>query len=167
MALAIFKGLSRGFILSLFSIVAFIVGLAAALKLSSVVANRLANYQYLNSKWIPFVSFVLVFIAVAILVKIFASVIQKFAEILMLGWLNKLAGIVLFVLLYGIIYSVFLFYGTQLHIIQEESIQTSMIYPYVCPLAPKIMNIIGSVIPLFKDIFAQLGHFFNSYSNKL
>ncbi len=165
--IAIFKGMSKGLILSLFSIIAFIVGLAAAIKLSAIVANRFANNQYLNSKWVPFVSFILVFIAVAIVVKILASIIQRFAEMLMLGWLNKLAGVLLFMLLYGIIYSVFLFYGTQLHIIQQETIHSSIVYHYICPLAPKIMDIIGTVIPFFKDIFAQLGHFFESNSNKL
>ena len=41
MILAIFKGFSKGFIVGIFSLLAFIIGLAAALKLSVVVANYL------------------------------------------------------------------------------------------------------------------------------
>ena len=41
MILAIFKGLSKGLMLGIFSLLAFIIGLAAALKLSVVVAAYL------------------------------------------------------------------------------------------------------------------------------
>ncbi len=44
MVLAIFKGLRKGLILGIFSLLAFLIGLAAALKLSAVVA------VYLNDK---------------------------------------------------------------------------------------------------------------------
>ena len=50
---AIIKGLQKGLIIGLFSLIAFIVGLAAALKLSSVVASYLDNSTTISSKWLP------------------------------------------------------------------------------------------------------------------
>ncbi len=48
--IAIVKGYRKGFIIALFSIIGIIVGLAAALKLSAVVAVRLQHNVTLSSK---------------------------------------------------------------------------------------------------------------------
>ena len=62
--IAIFKGLSKGFIVGIFSLVAFIIGLAAALKFSAVVAAYLQGKGMEATKWLPVLSFFLVFIIV-------------------------------------------------------------------------------------------------------
>jgi len=43
MVMALFKGYTRGLIVAVFSFGAFLIGLAAALKLSAVVAQRLQD----------------------------------------------------------------------------------------------------------------------------
>ena len=43
MVLALIKGYRRGFIVAVFSLIAIIVGLAAAIKLSTVVAGRIGQ----------------------------------------------------------------------------------------------------------------------------
>ena len=58
---AIFKGIRRGFIIAIFSVLAFIIGLAAAMKLSTVVAHQLEGSTNISSKWLPFISFLIVF----------------------------------------------------------------------------------------------------------
>ena len=48
--IAIIKGYSRGLIVALFSFLAIIIGLVAAIKLSAVVAAYLENNAHLNGK---------------------------------------------------------------------------------------------------------------------
>ena len=55
--LAIIKGLRRGFIVAVFSIIGYIIGLAAALKLSALVAVYLQKNISITGKWLPFISF--------------------------------------------------------------------------------------------------------------
>lgn len=160
MLLAIVKGYSKGFIIALFSIVGFIAGLAAALKLSAYVAARLSGTFSTSGKWLPFISFLLVFIAVVVLVNLGARLIQKSLELVMMGWINRIAGILLFALLYSIFFSIFLFYAAQLHIISAETIAASTAYPYLQPLGPAVINSLGTIIPIFKDMFQQLQDFF-------
>ncbi len=160
MLLACVKGYSKGFIIALFSIVGFIAGLAAALKLSAYVAARLSGTFSTSGKWLPFISFLLVFIAVVLLVNLGAKLIQKSIEMVMLGWLNRIAGIILFALLYSIFFSIFLFYAVQLHFISAETIAASTAYPYLQPLGPAVINSLGTIIPIFKDMFTQLQEFF-------
>ena len=160
MLAAVFKGYSKGFIVALFSVVGFIVGLAAALKLSAFAAEKLSGTFNTSGKWLPVLSFLLVFIAVVLLVRLGAKLIQSSIELAMLGWVNRIAGIVLYALLYAILFSVFLFYATQLKVFSDESIAASNTYPYIQPLGPKVIGSLGVVIPWFKDMFSQLEHFF-------
>lgn len=160
-ALACFKGLSKGFIMAAFSVLGFIIGLAAALKLSAVVAARLSVHTG-NVKWLPVLSFILVFIAVAVLIRIIGKLIQKTFETVMLGWANRLAGLVLYALLYSIIFSIFLFYAVQLRLISAETTAASVVYPFLQPLGPKIIGGLGAIIPWFKNMFSALENFFSS-----
>lgn len=163
--IAIFVGISRGLILGFFSLIAFIIGLAAALKLSVVVSNYL-QHSVSITRWLPLISFVLVFLLVILLVSLLARLIKKTLQFAMLGWLDSLGGIVFFVIIYTFIFSIFLFYAEKLLLIQPSEILSSKIYPYVSPWGPKIINNLGKIIPVFKDMFAQLEAFFASLAKK-
>src|SRR5687768_17186318 len=121
MIMAVFKGLSKGLIVALFSIIAYIIGLAAALKLSASVANYLSSETNITGKWLPLLSFALVFIGVVLLVKLGAAFIQKTFQVAMLGWLNCLGGMVFYILLYTIIFSIFLFYAEAMMLVKPET----------------------------------------------
>ncbi len=160
MLLACVKGYSKGLIVALFSVIGFIAGLAAALKLSVYATQKLTGTFNTAGKWLPFISFLLVFLIVLIIVNLGGKLIQKSVEMLMLGWLNRIGGIVLYALLYSIFLSILLFYAVQLKIISAETVAASQAYPYIQPLGPKVMDSLGSIIPIFKDMFAQLEAFF-------
>jgi len=165
--LAIFRGYRKGLIVALFSIIAFIVGLAAALKLSATVAGYLQNNIDISAKWLPFISFIVVFLVVAALVNLGAKVIEKSFEMALLGWINRIGGILLFIILYMIIFSVFLFYAEKIHLFGDATIQSSKVFPYVKPWGPKVIDGFGKILPIFKDMFTQLGDYFESLSTKI
>lgn len=164
--LAIIKGFSKGLVVAIFSLLAFIIGLAAALKLSAVVAEYLGSNTNISQRWLPILAFAIVFFVVVLLVRIGAKAIEGGLKMVMLGWLNKLGGVVFYLLLYFFIYSIILFYATQLHIIKPETVQTSVTYPIIYPMAPVVMDTLGSIIPFFKNMFAELENFFDQISRK-
>jgi membrane protein required for colicin V production len=164
---ACIKGYQKGLILALFSIIAFIIGLAAALKLSAVVAGWIGSNVSVSAKWLPFISFIVVFFGVVLLVRWGAKLIEKTMKVAMLGWLNRIGGIVFFAALYTIIFSIFIFYAEMLQLIKPDTIHASATYQYIQPWGPKVINGIGSVIPIFKDMFANLEDFFGGLSNKV
>ena len=119
MMMAIFKGYQKGLIIAVFSIIAFILGLAAALKLSALVADYLKDSIHVSAKWLPFIAFALVFFAVVILVRLGAKLIEKAFQVVMLGWVNRIGGILLYAALYIIILSIFIFYAEKLKLLQQ------------------------------------------------
>ena len=166
MILGVFKGLRKGFILGIFSLLAFIIGLAAALKLSAIVAVHLQNSTSVSNKWLPALSFLLVFIAVALLVNLGARLIKKTIDLAMLGWLDRIGGMLLYVIIYIIIFSIVLFFAEKLFILKPEAIAKSAVYKFVSPWGPKVINNLGNIIPFFKDMFMQLESFFESIAEK-
>lgn len=164
---AVVKGLRKGFVLALFSIIAFIIGLAAALKLSAAVAVYLEQQVSIEGRWLPFLSFALVFLVVVLLVNWGGKLIEKSFELALLGWANKLAGVLLFVTLYTIIFSIFLFYAEKIQLLKPDTIDQSATYAFIRPWAPAVMDNFGKIIPICKDSFAALEHFFEGISDKI
>jgi membrane protein required for colicin V production len=165
--LAVWKGYRRGFIVGLFSLVAVIIGLAAAMKLSTVVAGYIGKAVRISDAWLPVISFIVVFIIVVLLIRLGANAIEKTIEVAMLGWLNKLGGIILYVVIYTVVFSVLLFYAEQVKLLQPETISKSVVYSYVQPLGPKVINAFGRLIPVFKDMFGDLEHFFDGVAKNI
>ncbi len=166
MIMAVFKGISKGFIVAVFSLLAFIIGLAAALKLSAVVATHLHKTMNVSGYWLPFLSFLIVFIAVVFIVRWAAALIKKVAGIFFLGWLDTLAGIVLYAVMYLMIYSVILFFATRLHLISAAAQASSQTYSFVEPFGPKVMSGLGKLIPFFSHLFSDLTRFFEGVHEK-
>lgn len=165
--LAVIRGYRQGLIIGLFSLVAVIIGLAAAIKLSTVVAAWIGRAVKVSEEWLPLISFIVVFIIVVLLIRLGAKAIESTVEVVMLGWLNKLAGIVLYVAISTIVFSVLLFYAEQMQLLQPATIESSLTYEYVQPWGPRVINGIGSVIPVFKDMFDELKRFFENVSDKI
>jgi len=166
LALAVFKGISRGLIVAIFSFLGVFIGLAAAIKLSVVVANWLQKNTSINNQWLPVLSFIVVLICVALLVRWLAAIIQKSIEYVMMGWVNRLGGIVFYALLYVAVYSIVLFYAAQLALLKPETIQASKTYSFIEPLGPKAVDGLGHLLPVFKNLFGQLEGFFASFGGK-
>ncbi|MBS1738732.1 MAG: CvpA family protein [Bacteroidetes bacterium] len=164
---ALFRGIKNGFVVGLFSLFSFIIGLAAAMKLSAVVAHSLENTSGSFSKWLPFFSFIIVFIVVVLLVSLGAKIIKKVLSFSMLGWLDRLLGIALYLILYTIIFSVFLFFAGKIHLVSAQTIANSHVYPYIQDWGPVIINNLGKIIPAFKDLFVQLQDFFSKFETKI
>jgi len=166
MVMAVFKGISKGFIVAVFSLLAFIVGLAAALKLSATVAGHLHEKMNVSGYWLPVLSFLLVFIAVVFAVRWAAALIKKMVSFVFLGWVDALAGILLYAFIYTMAYSVILFFATRIHLVSPETQAISKTYSYIEPFGPKVMSALGKIIPFFSHMFADLSRFFEGVSKK-
>jgi membrane protein required for colicin V production len=165
--LAIIKGYQRGLIVGIFSLLAIIIGLAAAMKLSTVVAGYIGKAIKVSEAWLPVISFAVVFILVVLLVRLGANMLQKTIEISMLGWVNRLGGILFYLATFIIVYSIILFYAEQVRLIQPETIKNSVTFSYIQPWGPKVMEGFATVVPVFKDMFTDLQSFFDRVAQKI
>ncbi len=165
--LAVLQGYRRGLVVGLFSLVAVIIGLAAAMKLSIVAGKYIGNLIKISDEWLPIISFAVVFLLIVLLIRLGARAVEKTVEMAMLGWVNKIGGILFYVAIYSIVFSVLLFYAEQMKLLQPETINKSVTYSFVQPWGPKAINGFGSIIPVFKDMFSELEHFFDRIAKEI
>lgn len=164
--MAVIKGFSRGLIVAVFSFLAFMIGLAAALKLSALVAKWLGENVNISQKWLPVVAFALVFVGVVLLVRMGAKAIETGLKVVLLNWVNRIGGMIFYVILYLMIGSVLLFYAEQLQWITPEMAKSSQTYPVLKPWAPEIINGLSKLLPFFQSLFDDLQQFFGNLAAK-
>jgi len=166
LVLAVFKGIQKGFIIAVFSFFAVVIGLAAALKLSVIVAHWLSTSINVSARFLPILAFILVMVLVAWLVRLCGLFIQKALQIVMLGMINKVAGIILYAVLYTILLSVILFFAVKIDFIGPGTIAASHSYNFIQPWGPAAIHIFAMLIPAFENMFQQLEHFFDNIAKK-
>jgi membrane protein required for colicin V production len=164
MVLAVLRGLRHGLILSVLSALAWIAGLAAALKLSATVALLLKSSMHLSTRWLPVLAFLLVFLGVVLVIRWGARLIEAGLDLAMMGWLNKLAGILLYAVIYTIVLSILLFYALQVHVVSRTTASSSVVYAAIRSWGPAVIDELGKIIPFFKGMFVQLEKFFGHLS---
>ena len=167
LVIAVYKGYTRGLIVAVFSFIAVMLGLAAALKLTTVSVLYAQHHWHTNWRWLPVICFIILFLGVILLVRLGASALQKLVELALLGWLNRLGGILLYCIIFTISYSILLWIANQLYWLSPETKLQSVTYSFIAPVGPAVIDGMGIVIPLFKDMFAGLQSFFDSAAKEL
>jgi len=160
------RGYSKGFIVAAFSVLAILLGILCALKLSQSLATWLLAKGYVTSGWVQVISYVLLFVAVVMIVHLIARLVEKAAEGLMLGMVNKLTGGIFYAFLGAVLWSSLLWIGGRMHIIAYETINASKTYPWLSRLAPWFFEQAGKLLPFVKDTFDKLSHFFDTVNQK-
>jgi membrane protein required for colicin V production len=97
-----------------------------------------------------------VLIGVMILLKMITGILQQSAEWLLLGWLNKLLGMVLYALIYGTILSALLYFMILLGVVEKSSIKGSFSFSYLESWWPYFMKKLSLWIPSIKSSLSSL-----------
>jgi membrane protein required for colicin V production len=160
------RGYLKGIIVAAFSVIAILLGILCALKLSQSFSAWLLEKGYVTSGWVQIVSYVVLFLGVFLLVRLLAKLIQKSVEGMMLGVINKLIGGVLYAFLGAVLWSSLLWIGSHMHIISPETIAGSKTYPWLSGVAPWFFEQAGKLLPFVKDTFEKLEHFFDAVNQK-
>lgn len=88
------RGLFKGFIIEIASLLALILGVYGAIHFSDFFAQWLVLYVEWKESYINLTSFGLTFTLIIIAVSMLGKFFTKLAKIIMLNWLNRLLGFV-------------------------------------------------------------------------
>lgn len=157
---ATLKGYKKGFFLSLFSFAGYLLGMFLAIKCSAMLAEKMKSHTGQMEKWYPFLSFILILAGTVVIAGMLGKLVKKSAEAVMLGWLDRLGGVVLYMCIFGIIASFLLFFAMKVGMLSIETCNKSRLYGLIEPIAPNLMSFSGKIIPAFNGSMDQLNHFF-------
>lgn len=138
-----YRGFQKGFIIELSSLVALILGIYIAINFSGFTASWLTDNFDISQKYLTIISFVVTFIAVVFGVFMVGKILEKFIDILLLGFINKIAGSAFGIVKAAFLISVVLWIINSLdpgeYIIKNETRKGSTLYGPVESLAPAII----------------------------
>lgn len=161
------RGYMKGIIVAVFSLLAVILGIICALKLSGILAQWLLEKGLITSGWGQLISYAILFFAVLLIVRLLAKAIETTAQLAMLGWINGLIGGLLYAFMAAVLWSSMLWIANQMHLITPEAKAYSKTYSYFEMLAPWVFEHVGKLLPFAKDVFNDLKDFFDNVNKNL
>lgn len=162
-ALYFYKGYKIGFILAVFKLFAYMLGIIIAMQFSATLSAYLfTDSDSLFGRLFPLLSYIILFSATVYAVNMLGRVVQKAFNLPILGLANRLLGGVVYLLLICLIASTFIWLAEKAQLLNADVATTSLTYGYIQPLAPYAFQYIGVIVPFVKDIFGDLRSFFQT-----
>lgn len=144
--LSAISGFRKGLIAELASLAALILGIWGAIKFSHITSEFLV--ENFNWHWahLNIASFIITFLVIVILVHIVGSTVNKLAETVLLGFANKLAGLIFGIIRAALVLSILLLVFDKIDkdvkILSEDAKADSQLYEPIKNLAPSIFPFI-------------------------
>lgn len=151
-AFALYKGIKDGFVGQVAGISGIVLGIVLGSRFSSLVSSHVSQWIHASEQVIKIISFALIIIAVIICAAILSRLIEKLFSLVMLGWLNRLLGVILAfagtaLILGSLICLISYINETWFAVISAEKIEESILYHPLEDLA-------RMVFPYFKNFFS-------------
>lgn len=139
---AIYKGVKKGFIIALSSLVSLMLGIFIAIKFSHYVGQYLGEMTSWNPEYVKIISFVVTFVLVVMGVILLGKTFTKIAGMIMLGWLNRLAGGIFsflkMILILSVLFNFFDKWNTKGDIIAHDKLESSYSYRPIKVISHKV-----------------------------
>jgi membrane protein required for colicin V production len=143
---AAINGFKNGFVSELASLAALVLGVWGGIEFSYITTDFLINRLGIETNHLNLVSFLVTFVIIVILVHLVASSLSKLLEVAMLGWANKITGLVFGFFKTAFILSILLLVFNKIdddvHILSPQTKSESKLYEPIRKLAPSVFPFI-------------------------
>lgn len=157
MAIGAYHGFRRGFVLEIVSLLALILGVLGGFHLLHWGISMMDKHFHLIGKFIPLLSFVVIFVGIILLVNILGKVVSKIIHMALLGGVDKVGGAIFGFLKWGFMLSIALWLISVFSLpLPEHLKEGSRLYPYISAIAPEAAGLFGKILPATSDLFERL-----------
>ncbi|MCG9971119.1 CvpA family protein [Christiangramia crocea] len=137
------RGFFRGLLAELASLVGIVAGIYGAVHFSHFLGDFLSNQVEWKPQYINLISFAVTFILIVFLVSLAGRMLTKVAAFAALGVVNKLLGGVFGILKSAFVASVIIMFfkatNERIEIVEDRTIEESVLYEPVEGIAPIIL----------------------------
>ncbi len=149
---AIISGIMKGFIEQAVALVSLILGAWLAFKFSTVVSGWLQPYFEVSETVLNVISFVVIMVAVVLVLFVLGKILTGVSKLVMLGWLDRLLGLVFALLKAGLIIGILIILFDTLNVkfgfVDEKVLNESVLYS-------PIRDISYMVFPYLKELLLK------------
>ena len=146
---ALISGIRKGFISQVISIVSLIGGVWLSYEFSELVGAWLSQYIEATENVLKLISFIIIMIAVFIGLALVGKLLEGIINFVMLGWVNKLLGVVFALLktglIVGLVIMLFCSLNNSLHLVSDEVLAESVLFT-------PLKNAAYTVFPYLKSL---------------
>ena len=135
------KGLRKGLIIEVVTLLAFGVGIYGAMHFSDFTAAHLQDFMEIKPQYLNTVAFVLTFIILVVLVNLIGRLVSKWVKSMNLGFFDKLGGFLFGILKGVLLCSVLLMVLNNfqlLGVVKPKVKEESKLYPYIEQTVPYV-----------------------------
>ena len=148
----IIMGIKKGLMVQACTLIGFVASVWCAATFATLLGNALAPHINTSPGLINTIAFAIILIVVAIGFALLGKLLSKLMKVVLLGWLDKLLGVVLASLLtlciLGTVIVIFNSLDTHWHIVKSDILQNSVLYQ-------GIKNIALTLFPLLKNMIVS------------
>lgn len=151
---AIFQGIRKGFIAQAVSIISIVLGIWASARFANIVSSWIAQYITASEQVLKVVAFALILVLVFLALAALGKMLEGMFKLVMLGWLNKLLGVIFALLKTGLIVGLVIMAFSSLNdnfrFVQESVLDESVLYPPLKKLAFEVFPYLKDMLTLVK-----------------
>jgi len=157
-----YSGYRKGFIMEVVSLLALILAVIGGFHFLHWGISLLHEHFNLSGRFMPVLSFILIFAAIVLVVNLVGKILKKVAQMAFLGGLDKVVGAILggpkWVFFLSLVVWAFQVFGVE---IPEHLQEKSLFYSYIIGLAPATVEIFSYLIPASANLLDKISELLN------
>ena len=151
---ALIQGIRKGFIAQAISIVSIIAGIWTSARFADVVSAWIGQFITASEQVLKVVAFAIILVIVFLVLAAVGKLLEGMFKLVMLGWLNKLLGVVFALIKTGLIVGLVIIAFSSLNetfkFVQDSVLNESVLYPPLKNLALEVFPYIKNILTLTK-----------------
>lgn len=149
-------GFKKGLLLEIFGVLAFVLAIIGGFKLMEVGMVYLSEYFDFVDQLLPFISFIIIFLAIILLVNMLGKLLKKAIDLTLLGGFDKFAGAILGLVKWAIGVSILLWLVNNFGIELLGQNEDLALYPFLTELGPRIISSLDVILPFAKEMLESI-----------
>lgn len=151
-------GFSRGIIGTVFTVLSYVFGVLAAMKLSPSVTRLLEEQAGANPLWF-IAGFLLTFVGTMLLLRFIGKSLEGILKSVNINIVNQVLGGTLSAAFMILIFSVLMSFAEASKMVDDETVQTSMSYTYVKEFPKQMKVVYEKAKPIFLTFWDESTEF--------
>ena len=149
-------GFRKGLLLEIIGILAFVLAIVGGFKLMQLGITYLKDYFEGIDHLLPFISFIIIFLAIILLINMLGKVVKKMIDMTLLGGVDKFAGALVGMVKWAIGISIILFLTINFGIELPGQDEDLVLYPFMVDLGPNIISALDVVLPFAEEMLESI-----------
>lgn len=141
---ALYFGIKNGLVIQVVSFCVIYFGIKLSLLFSNPVTEWLDHSLGVQGFWAKFISFFLIFLAVAVILSLLGNIVERIVKVTLLGWVNRLLGVILSFLICAVILASIAYFLNKINgstgLIDSSNFSSSKFYPLLLEMGQTIFS---------------------------